>query len=75
MRKFVDAETHKLTIWGRALVAAIKNLETEDESLIIPLYIAFELFRMNALKSNDFTPGFSGAPSNGSGKMTQQTVE
>jgi len=67
MRGFIDGETHKLTAWGRSLVAAIKNLDTEDESLIIPLYIALELYRMKALKPDNFTPSFSGAPVRGSG--------
>jgi hypothetical protein len=66
MRKFIDAE-HKLTPWGKALVAAIKDLDTEDESLIMPLYIALEMYRMNALKSDNFVPSFSGAPVRGSG--------
>lgn len=67
LRKFIDAETHALTPWGRALVAAIKNLDTEDESLIMPLFVALELYRMEILKAENFTPSFSGAPVFGSG--------
>lgn len=67
LRRFIDAETHALTPWGRALVAAIKNLDTEDESLIMPLFVALELYRMKILKAENFTPSFSGAPVHGSG--------
>lgn len=74
MRKFIEKGTHKLTPWGRALVAAIKNLDTEDESLIIPLYIALELFRMKVLKPDNFTPTFSGAPSRGSEEDKANTM-
>lgn len=70
MRGFVAGESHRLTSWGKALVAAIKNLDTEDESLLIPLYIALELFRMKALKPDNFVPTFSGAPSRGSGDFS-----
>lgn len=74
MRKFIEGKTHKLTPWGRALVAAIKNLDTEDESLIMPLYVALELFRMNALKPDNFTPSFSGAPARGSDEDKANTM-
>jgi len=70
MRDFITGESHRLTPWGKALVAAIKNLDTEDESLLIPLYIALELFRMKALKPDNFVPTFSGAPSRGSGELS-----
>lgn len=66
MRGFIHGETHSPTPWGNALIAAIKSLDTEDETLIMPLYIGLELFRMKALKSENFTPSFSGAPARGS---------
>jgi hypothetical protein len=74
MRNFIKGETHKLTPWGKALVAAIKNLDTEDESLIMPLYIALELYRMKALKSDNFIPSFSGAPVRGSGTIYSSVI-
>ena len=74
MRQFIDRETHKLTPWGKALVAAIKDLDTEDESLIYPLYIALELYRMNALKPDNFTPSFTGAPTHGTEEDKANTM-
>lgn len=74
MRGFIEGETHKLTPWGRALVAAILNLDTEDETLIIPMYLALELYRMKALKPDNFTPSFSGAPTRGSDQDKANTT-
>ena len=68
LRGFIDGETHKLTAWGRALNKGIRFQDSEDEGVIIPLFIGLELYRMKVLKSDNFFPNCSGQPSNGTGK-------
>lgn len=68
MRGFIDGQTHTLTPWGRALNAALMILGGGDEGIVQATYLAFELFRMKALKPENFAPGMSGAPVRGSGR-------
>lgn len=65
LRGFVDGVTHKLTSWGHALSKAVKRLETEDSSIIIPLWTALELYRIKAVKADNIFGSCSGAATAG----------